>query len=355
MDVAHPMQALGTTEDFLSSVVPSSLPLATACYIEDLNSVRYPSGIANPKTELNTYSQPGKFKYDRNFLLQFKAVCTEKPEKMRTICFISTIAGLQPCSLHDSQTACYAAVNRPKKKGTKTTHAREGSAKPNNASTRDAGSSGHPASSIPAPLAVLGSTRGEKNANRGGKTKKPAKIKPQDKKQKTVKTFITVNLDKEEAGPSAQPSQEHKGVEVPEARSLVTCEADALKKIDEDVKLFFSGRNLDEAEVYLSSLPPAYHQGLIDGLVSRAVETNEADATLVADFLDRAASKSLCSAAAFENGFQFIAEFVEDIAINTPDAWAFMATMVKGANFDAETQRRIASHTPDADKLLALL
>lgn len=54
MDVACFTQ--GKIEDNPCPVVPTARP------IEDLNSVHYPNGVAGPNTELNTYSQPGKFK-----------------------------------------------------------------------------------------------------------------------------------------------------------------------------------------------------------------------------------------------------------------------------------------------------
>jgi translation initiation factor 4G len=130
---------------------------------------------------------------------------------------------------------------------------------------------------------------------------------------------------------------------------------DAKKKIAEDSKEFFGVRNLDEAEVYFSALPSQQHHNLVDKLVSTAVESKEADAQLVADFFNRAASKELCSPAAFEEGFTPIAEIIDDIAIDAPKAFQLFAMMIKGADFDEERRSRVASKSIDSDKLLALL
>ncbi|KAH9047388.1 eukaryotic translation initiation factor 4G1-domain-containing protein [Lactarius hengduanensis] len=67
-----------------TSTTPRALPsaLATARHIEDLNRITYPEGIKSPKVELNVNAQDGKFRYDRDFLLQFMNVCKEKPDNL---------------------------------------------------------------------------------------------------------------------------------------------------------------------------------------------------------------------------------------------------------------------------------
>ncbi|KAF8346026.1 armadillo-type protein [Amanita rubescens] len=126
-------------------------------------------------------------------------------------------------------------------------------------------------------------------------------------------------------------------------------------KIKEDVKEFFNVRNLDEAEVYFTTLPPQHHQSLVNQLTSSAVESKEPDAKLVADLFTRAKNKGLCSPEAFEEGLTPTAEIIEDIAIDAPKAWTLFATMVNGAELDEEHRTRLASKSTDSDKLLDLL
>ena len=128
-----------------------------------------------------------------------------------------------------------------------------------------------------------------------------------------------------------------------------------MKKISEDLKEFFAVRNLEEAEVYFSSLPPQHHHLLIDKIVSSAVESKEDDAKLVSQFFTLAASKELCSAASFEEGLTPVAEIIDDIAIDAPKAFQLLAMMVKGASLNQERLFNLASKSSDSNKFLALL
>jgi translation initiation factor 4G len=132
---------------------------------------------------------------------------------------------------------------------------------------------------------------------------------------------------------------------------------DADKKIKEDIKEFFAVRNLEEAEEYFGSLPTEHRWLLVDKLVSEAMERKEADAHLVAEFFELAASKELCLAAAFEDGFAPTVGGLDDLAIDVPLAFHLMAVMMKGAGLDQDEERRtrLASKLLDSDKLLALL
>jgi len=56
--------------------------LSTARPIDDLKSIVYPGSFKSPSPELNLDAQPGKFRYDRDFLMQFMNVCREKPDSL---------------------------------------------------------------------------------------------------------------------------------------------------------------------------------------------------------------------------------------------------------------------------------
>ncbi|KAF8622721.1 hypothetical protein AX15_006812 [Amanita polypyramis BW_CC] len=77
--------------DLTHSRQPSS-PLTLARPLDDLGSVTYPEGIMSPKPELNAGAKEGKFRYDREFLLQFMSICKEKPESLPPLDAI----GLEP-------------------------------------------------------------------------------------------------------------------------------------------------------------------------------------------------------------------------------------------------------------------
>jgi translation initiation factor 4G len=178
-------------------------------------------------------------------------------------------------------------------------------------------------------------------------------IEPQRKKLQLLPRSKPVEEENKVNGGSADRSEDEGDDETPQALS----EDEASKKIAEDIKEFFSIRNIDESEEYFAKLPPEHHHQLVDKMVSRAIESKEADGKLVADALARAAEKNLCSISAFEEGFLPVAELLDDIAIDAPKAFHLMVTMMKGAGLDKDEERRtrIAQKSMDSDKLLELL
>ena len=154
---------------------------------------------------------------------------------------------------------------------------------------------------------------------------------------------------------ATSPAAESESSQSEEEASMEMTEGVALEKINEDLKEFFSVRNLKEAEVYFSSLPSQHHHLLVDKIVSTAVESKEDDAKLVSQFFAIAVSKELCSAASFEQGLSPVAEIIDDLTIDAPKAFQLLATMVKGANLDQERLSNLASKSMDSDKFLALL
>jgi translation initiation factor 4G len=134
-------------------------------------------------------------------------------------------------------------------------------------------------------------------------------------------------------------------------------EGEAKAKIDEDVKEFFGVRSLEEAESYFSSLPIEHRHRLVDVLVMKSIEMKEPDVKLVGDLFIRVREKDLCSPAVFEEGFNTLAELLDDLAVDIPKAWQYFAILVKGSGLDQDEERylRIAEKTMDPDRLTQLL
>ncbi|WVN88428.1 uncharacterized protein L203_103638 [Cryptococcus depauperatus CBS 7841] len=63
-------------------VEPSTSALTSAKPIIDIRSITYPGLLKSPNVELNISAQPSKFRYDREFLMQFMNICKEKPEDL---------------------------------------------------------------------------------------------------------------------------------------------------------------------------------------------------------------------------------------------------------------------------------
>ena len=60
---------------------PQLKALRSAAKLTSINDVSYPPSINSPNPALNAAAPTGKFKYDRDFLLQFQAAFTEKPSE----------------------------------------------------------------------------------------------------------------------------------------------------------------------------------------------------------------------------------------------------------------------------------
>ncbi|GAA6041001.1 hypothetical protein JCM8097_000533 [Rhodosporidiobolus ruineniae] len=74
-----------------TSTAPSSAQIAAARPIEDLSAVSYPEGTKAPQAELNLNAEPSKYRYDREFLLQFMHVCTAKPDSLPNLADIGMV------------------------------------------------------------------------------------------------------------------------------------------------------------------------------------------------------------------------------------------------------------------------
>jgi translation initiation factor 4G len=134
-------------------------------------------------------------------------------------------------------------------------------------------------------------------------------------------------------------------------------EGEAKSKIDEDVKEFFGFRLLDEAESYFSSLPAEHRHRLVETLVMKSIEMKEPDVRLVGDLFVRVREKDLCRADVFEEGFNDLAELLDDLAVDIPKAWLYFAILLKGSGLDQDEERyaRIAKKTMDPNRLNQLL
>ncbi|PWY99982.1 hypothetical protein BCV70DRAFT_103516 [Testicularia cyperi] len=76
-----------------SSSSAASASLNSAKFIDNFSKVHYPENISSPKPELNESAEPGKFRYDRDFLMQFMGVYTEKPIDLPPLASIGMESG----------------------------------------------------------------------------------------------------------------------------------------------------------------------------------------------------------------------------------------------------------------------
>ena len=139
-----------------------------------------------------------------------------------------------------------------------------------------------------------------------------------------------------------------------EPEGAQTTEANAMKKIDTLVNEFFTVRRLEETDGYFTGLPKKHRFRLVAKLVTSALEGKEEDARLVAEFFARPTSRRECPPHAFEAGFVSVAETLDDIVIDAPKAFEYIAAMLQGAGLDRDKERltHIARKVMDSDKSL---
>ncbi|TFY77766.1 hypothetical protein EWM64_g6250 [Hericium alpestre] len=138
---------------------------------------------------------------------------------------------------------------------------------------------------------------------------------------------------------------------------LVMSKADILKKISVDTTSFFIIRSLDGAEKYISTLPQEYRFLLVNKFATQAVESEETDAQLVADFFACVRKKDLCSATLFEEGLTPLAKIIDSIGVDTAKPLYLFVIVVKGTGLHENEgcRARIAAQSMDSEKLLSLL
>ena len=131
-------------------------------------------------------------------------------------------------------------------------------------------------------------------------------------------------------------------------------ETATIKKMNQDLDIFFTYRNLAKAEVaFFSRLPARFHTIVVDKLVRKAVESNsEKVAMLVRDLFSRAVCKELCTPMALQACFMPIAGVIDVVARNFHMAYVFFALMVKAAEFDKTRRLEILSQSVDPDNVL---
>ncbi|KAG9043105.1 hypothetical protein FS837_010034, partial [Tulasnella sp. UAMH 9824] len=81
--VPGPLDLSHTQRPPLTPGLPSAL--ASARKIDDLDSVSYPEGIKTPVEMNQGQTKGGKYKYDRDFLLQFMQICKDKPDNLSSL------------------------------------------------------------------------------------------------------------------------------------------------------------------------------------------------------------------------------------------------------------------------------
>jgi len=100
------------------------------------------------------------------------------------------------------------------------------------------------------------------------------------------------------------------------------------RQIDNDTKEFFALRKLDEAELYFESLPAHQRYKMVDSVFTKALEGKDAEATLAGGLFAKVISAGKLTSEDIEDGVAGTIEFLDDLAIDVPAAYALTARML---------------------------
>lgn len=112
------------------------------------------------------------------------------------------------------------------------------------------------------------------------------------------------------------------------SRPLITA-AQAERRVAEDVKELWNGRDLVEARYYFATLDPEHRHLLVSKLASSALDRREDDVKLVAELFSSVAGE-LCTEKDFETGLSDIVETVDDLSVDVPKAYSYVARLLIG-------------------------
>jgi translation initiation factor 4G len=136
-------------------------------------------------------------------------------------------------------------------------------------------------------------------------------------------------------------SDEVAGVANESEPTMTDAQADA--RIEEDIKEFWNGPNIDEARHYFENLQTEHKQRLVSKLVSSALDKKENDVILVAELFSSVADGHFCSEDAFEQGLLLTVESVDDISVDVPKAYSYVARLLHGSKLPRATVESLAS------------
>ncbi|KAF8342636.1 armadillo-type protein [Cantharellus anzutake] len=154
----------------------------------------------------------------------------------------------------------------------------------------------------------------------------------------------TVPQESEETSVEGQGAQD-KSDEVPTGRAspVGMTEAQADARIEEDVKEFWVLRNVGEVQHYFEALPVVHRSRLVLKLASTALEKREVDVVLTAELFSKVSDAGLCSGEVFEAGLASTVEMVDELSIDIPKAYSFVARLLKGSKLSRSSIESLTS------------
>ncbi|KAF8342638.1 uncharacterized protein EI90DRAFT_3149753 [Cantharellus anzutake] len=151
----------------------------------------------------------------------------------------------------------------------------------------------------------------------------------------------TVPQESEETAVEGQGAQDKSDTGRASPVGMTEAQADA--RIEEDVKEFWTLRNVGEAQHYFEALPVVHRSRLVLKFASTALEKKEVDVVLTAELFSKVSDAGLCSGEVFEAGLASTVEMVDELSIDIPKAYSFVARLLKGSKLSQSSIESLTS------------
>ncbi|KAH7329849.1 armadillo-type protein [Rhizoctonia solani] len=116
----------------------------------------------------------------------------------------------------------------------------------------------------------------------------------------------------------------------------------AQKKVDEDVKKYLAVENVDEAIMALKALVSEHRHLFVDKFVNSSMDGGNKVVVLAEKLFATARSRSAISPEGFERGLIPTSEMADDLSIDVPKTYEWLARMIYAAGLDRAKTEEMA-------------
>jgi len=125
------------------------------------------------------------------------------------------------------------------------------------------------------------------------------------------------------------------------AHKKVMTDVDIIKQVAEGIEKLFSTRELDGAVACFGSLPPSQRYKMVESVFSRALGSTDAEATLAGELFAKVMDAGKLTSKDVEKGVAVPMKSLDDIAVDTPAAYALAARMLFLPKLDKKATARL--------------
>ncbi|CAE6539638.1 unnamed protein product [Rhizoctonia solani] len=130
--------------------------------------------------------------------------------------------------------------------------------------------------------------------------------------------------------------------DIEEEREEAMTEEEAGHLVKEDVKEYLGVENVDEAIMALEALPSEHRHLFVDKLINASMDGGNKDVVLTEKLFSAARSQSVITTEDFERGMLPTIEMADDLSIDVPKTYEWLARMIHAAGLDKAKAEEMA-------------